>query len=91
MPITARTLQRVIVNKNRSARLTPQQSDALCRFAEVFAKAQQMMGSAEYAKEWLCTDARSLRYRKPIDVLRLSPGLELVLRVLNQIHHGVYI
>lgn len=91
MPIKERALLRLIADTSRTARLSSQESDALWRFAAVFAKAQQVMGTAEYAKGWLCTDARSLRYRKPIDVLSLSPGAELVLRVLNQLLYGVYI
>ena len=91
VPITERVLQRFIADVRQTARLSSQESDVLWRFAAVFAKAQKVMGTAHYAKGWLCSEARSLRYRKPIEVLSLSPGAELVLRVLNQLLHGVYL
>lgn len=91
VPITEGTLKRLVAENSQSIRLSSQQSDALWKFAAVFVKAQDLMGSAESAKKWLCSNARSLRYRKPIDVLALSPGADLVMRVLNQLQHGVYI
>ena len=84
-------LQEMVVKTNRNARLPSLQSDALWKFASIFVNAKEVFGSTELAKEWLCSKAPSLQYRKPIGMLSLSLGADLVMRVLNQLDHGVYI
>lgn len=91
LAITERTLKRLGAETNRNRRLSALQSVAVWQVATVFMRAQAVMGSPENAKVWLCSEARALRYRKPIELLALSPGVEFVSNVLLQLNYGVYL
>jgi putative toxin-antitoxin system antitoxin component (TIGR02293 family) len=89
--ITEQTLKRRTDVANRKGRLSATQSVAAWQLAVVFMRTQRVMGSPENAKFLLCSEARSMRYRKPIELIALSPGVEFVSTVLLQLQHGVYI
>lgn len=72
-------------------RLTPEQSGRAWKFAEVFAKASEVLGSEEEAKHWLEARAMALDQRRPIDLLASPAGTELVENLLVQLEYGVFV
>ena len=54
------------------------------------AMAEEVLGSAEAANEWLNTEAMGLEFRKPIDLVSTSPGAEAVKTLLQRMKYGVY-
>ncbi len=72
-------------------RLSQEQSGRTWKFAEVLAKATELLGSQEEAEQWLERPAIGLNQRKPIDLLQTPAGVELVEDFLMQLEYGVYV
>jgi putative toxin-antitoxin system antitoxin component (TIGR02293 family) len=89
--ISQTTLKKRLGRTGSNGRFSANQSAALWQFATVFVLAQHVLGSSDNANYWLCSEARALRYRKPIEFLALAPGAELVIHILQQLHFGVYL
>jgi putative toxin-antitoxin system antitoxin component (TIGR02293 family) len=86
--ISERTYMRIQAEPNRL--LDADQSGRLWRFAELFAKAEDVFGSSELAVEWMMKPAIALENRTPIELLKTSVGAQLVDDVIERIHFGVY-
>lgn len=71
--------------------LSPEQSGRAWKFAEIFAKAIEVMGSEDRARAWLTEPAMALDRRKPIDLMATPAGTELVEDLLVQLEYGVYV
>jgi putative toxin-antitoxin system antitoxin component (TIGR02293 family) len=71
--------------------LTPEQSGRAWKFAEVFARASEVLGSEDEAKRWLEEPAMALDQRRPIDLLASPAGTELVENLLVQLEYGVFV
>ena len=71
--------------------LSPEQSSRAWKFAEIFAKAIEVMGSEDRARAWLTEPAMALDRRKPIDLMATPAGAELVEDLLVQLEYGVYV
>lgn len=87
--ISQRTFQRK--RKDGVKRLGIEQSSRTWKFAEIVAKATDVLGSQDAAERWLETPAMSLERQRPIDLLATAVGTELVEQVLEQMEFGVYI
>jgi putative toxin-antitoxin system antitoxin component (TIGR02293 family) len=87
--ISLRTLQR---RRKGTApeRLSQEQGSRAWKFAEIFAKASEILGSAEEAERFLEAPALALDGRCPIDLIGSSAGTELVEDHLERMRHGVY-
>jgi putative toxin-antitoxin system antitoxin component (TIGR02293 family) len=72
-------------------RLSQEQSGRTWKFAEILAKATELLGSQEEAEQWLERPAIGLNQRKPIDLLQTPAGVELVEDFLTQLEYGVYV
>lgn len=88
--MSLRTLQRKTDPKAAGERLTPEQSARVWKFAEVMARATDILGGAERAEDWLTTPAMALDGRCPIDLLSSPAGTELVEDHLTRLDYGVY-
>lgn len=73
------------------SQLSPEQSSRTWRFAEILARAMDVMGSKEAAESWLESPAIGLDNRRPIDLLASSAGAEAVETYLTQLEYGVYV
>ena len=60
-------------------------------FVEILAKATELFGSRQEAEHWLERPAIGLNRHRPIDLLAIPAGAELVKTFLSQIEFGVYI
>lgn len=87
--MSLRTLQRRRADPDQP--LSLEQGGRVWKFAEILAKASEVMGSQRDAEEWLNEPAIGLNGHKPLDLLSTSAGAELVERLLGQIEYGVYV
>ncbi len=86
--VSLRTVQRQ--SKSPKKMLSLEQSSRTWKFAEVLAKATEVMGSQVRAEEWLTTPATALDQRRPIDLLSSPVGAEAVEQLLGRLEYGVY-
>jgi len=87
--MSVRTLQRRRADPGQP--LSVEQGGRVWKFAEILAKATEVMGSQRDAEEWLSEPAMGLNGNRPLDLLVTSAGAELVERLLGQIEYGVYV
>lgn len=86
--VSARTAHRIKTDPDRP--LDARTTDGIYRLASVRALAEEVLGSAAAADEWLNTEAMGLAFRKPLDLVSTSPGAEAVKTLLQRMKHGVY-
>jgi putative toxin-antitoxin system antitoxin component (TIGR02293 family) len=86
--ISTRTYMRLKAQPGK--RLDSEQSGRLWRFAELLAKAEEVMGSNERAIDWMLKPAMALENRPPIELLTTPVGAQLVDAVLDRMQFGVY-
>jgi putative toxin-antitoxin system antitoxin component (TIGR02293 family) len=65
-------------------------SDRAFRLARVMTLAQSVLEDDQNAREWFREPNRALHGERPMDLLDTETGTEQVVRVLNQLEHGVY-
>ena len=70
--------------------LNQEQSEKTLKFAEILAKATEVFGTQKEAEEWLERPAMGLDNQRPIELLRTSPGAQLVEDFLTRVEYGVY-
>jgi putative toxin-antitoxin system antitoxin component (TIGR02293 family) len=86
--MSLRTIQR---RKERPDQvLDREQSSRTWKFAEILARATEVMGSQVEAEEWLARPAMGLDGRRPIDLLESAAGTEIVEEFLTRLEYGVY-
>lgn len=86
--ISMRTFMRLKAEPKK--RLNIEQSGWVWRFAELFAKAEDVLGSNERAAEWMLEPAMALDNRRPIELLTTPVGSRLVDDVIERMRYGVY-
>jgi putative toxin-antitoxin system antitoxin component (TIGR02293 family) len=79
-----------LVRRRKSGRLDMQESDRLLRYARLFARAQEVMGGPETAREWLRSPARALGFESPLSFAETEVGTREVENLLGRIEHGVF-
>lgn len=70
--------------------LSQEQGGRAWKFAEVLAKATEVLGSQAEAEQWLSTPAMALDRRRPVDLLISPAGVEMVEQLLGRAERGVY-
>ncbi|MFN7024913.1 MAG: antitoxin Xre/MbcA/ParS toxin-binding domain-containing protein [Pseudorhizobium sp.] len=70
--------------------LSQEQSGRAWKFAEILAKATDVLGSQAEAERWLERPAIGLDQRCPIDLLGTPAGVELIEDYLQRLEYGVY-
>jgi len=86
--MSLRTIQRRKEHPDRV--LDREQSSRTWKFAEILARATEVMGSQAEAEEWLARPAMGLDGRRPIDLLESAAGTEIVEEFLTRLEYGVY-
>lgn len=86
--VSARTAHRIKTDPDKP--LDARTTDGIYRLESVRAMAEEVLGSAEAANEWLNAEAMGLEFRKPIDLVSTSPGAEAVKTLLQRMRYGVY-
>ncbi|MFG1347930.1 antitoxin Xre/MbcA/ParS toxin-binding domain-containing protein [Xanthobacter autotrophicus DSM 431] len=85
--IHERTMQR---KQRMQAMLDPEQSRRLWTFADILARATDVLGSQEEAERWLLRPALALEQNRPIDLISTPAGEALVQDLLGRMEYGVY-
>lgn len=70
--------------------LSQEQSGRAWKFAEILARATDVLGTQAEAEQWLERPAIGLDQRRPIDLLGTPAGVELVEDYLQRLAYGVY-
>jgi putative toxin-antitoxin system antitoxin component (TIGR02293 family) len=86
--VSLRTMQRK--RGNAAKRLSTEQAGRTWQFAEILARATQVLGSQEAAEHWLERPAIGLDRNSPIDLLATPAGTKMVDDYLTRIEYGVY-
>jgi putative toxin-antitoxin system antitoxin component (TIGR02293 family) len=86
--VSQRTIQRFKLAPDK--KLSAEQSGRAWKFAEILAKATEVLGSQEEAEDWLKRPAMALNQQRPIDLLATPAGAKLVETLLVRIQYGVY-
>jgi putative toxin-antitoxin system antitoxin component (TIGR02293 family) len=86
--VSVRTFMRL--KKEPDKLLDAEQSGRVWQFAELFAKAEDVLGSHESAVDWMMAPAMALENRRPIDLLTTRVGAQLVDDVIERMRYGVY-
>lgn len=81
---------RTLVRRKGQHRFLPDESDRLYRFANVLAKATEVLGSAEKARHWLHQPNRALNLATPLNLLSTTAGTARVETLLGRLEYGVY-
>jgi putative toxin-antitoxin system antitoxin component (TIGR02293 family) len=64
-------------------------SDRLLRLADVFARASEVFEDKNEARAWMQEESRALGGVTPWSLLDTSAGIDLVIRELGRIEHGI--
>jgi putative toxin-antitoxin system antitoxin component (TIGR02293 family) len=88
MGVSLRTMQRK--RGDAAKRLSTEQAGRTWQFAEILARATQVLGSQEAAEHWLERPAIGLDRNSPIDLLATPAGTKMVDDYLTRIEYGVY-
>jgi putative toxin-antitoxin system antitoxin component (TIGR02293 family) len=83
--VTAKTIQRQQVK----GIYNPVISDALFRLADVFARAKEVFGNENEAREWMHEESTALGNVTPWSLLDTAAGEDMVIRELGRIEHGI--
>ncbi|MGE0625363.1 MAG: antitoxin Xre/MbcA/ParS toxin-binding domain-containing protein [Pseudomonadales bacterium] len=83
-------LPRQTFNRRKAAgRLTAEESDRVVRYAELIARAIDLMGDEAAAATWLSTPAPSLGNDTPLDHATTELGAREVLQLIGRLEHGI--
>ena len=83
--MSARTLGRRL----EGGKLTAEESDRLYRYAQLFERAVEALGSEEKARVWLKDEQWALGGRVPLEIARYEPGAREIKNLLGRIEHGI--
>jgi putative toxin-antitoxin system antitoxin component (TIGR02293 family) len=86
---SVRTMQRKSAEKN--AALEPDKGGSLWSVAALLSKAEAVLGNRELAMAWIERPQRGLGGRKPVDLMKTTPGRQEVELLLDRLDHGVYV
>ncbi len=79
-----------LVRRRKSGRLDMQESDRLLRYARLYGRAEEVLGGAAAARQWLGAPARALAYVSPLEFAETEAGCREVENLLGRIEHGVF-
>ena len=73
-----------------SGRFTVQESDRLAQLTRLYAKAVEVLGDHDSARDWFLAPNASLANKRPFDLADTDPGCVEVERLLGRIEYGVF-
>ncbi len=84
--VSDRTLRRY----NDSDRLPQEQSERIIELARLYSRGSEVFDGLEYFNEWMNTSLMPLGNKKPKEFLDTSLGIELLMKELGRIEHGIF-
>lgn len=79
-----------LLRRRKQGRLTTEESDRLVRFARLYGRALEVLGSAEATRAWLKTPARALGGDTPLFFAGTETGAREVENLLGRLEYSVY-
>jgi putative toxin-antitoxin system antitoxin component (TIGR02293 family) len=70
--------------------LTPKESEGLYRYATLLARAEDVLGDSESAKQWLNQPLKALGNKIPLEYAQTEVGANFVIQLLGRLEHGSY-
>lgn len=83
--MSARTLGRRLEH----GRLTSTESNRLYRYARLFERAVDVLGTEAKARAWLTSEQWALGGRVPLEIARYEPGAQEIDDLLGRLEHGM--
>lgn len=71
-------------------KLPQEQSERVIELARLYSKGSEVFGSLDYFKEWMGTRLIPLGNKKPKEFLDTSLGIDMLMKELGRIEHGVF-
>ena len=71
-------------------KLPQEQSERVIELARLYSKGSNVFDSLEYFKDWMNTTLIPLGNKKPKEFLDTSMGIDLLMKQLGRIEHGVF-
>jgi putative toxin-antitoxin system antitoxin component (TIGR02293 family) len=84
-----RISQRTVKRRLREGKFHPDESERLLRIAKLTARAQDVFGDLEGAREWLKSPQFALGGEIPLEYADTEPGAQVVEDVLGRLEHGI--
>ncbi len=70
--------------------LPQEQSERVIELARLYSRGSEVLGGLDYFKEWMNTKLIPLGDKKPKEFLDTSLGIDLLMKTLGRIEHGVF-
>ena len=77
--------------KAKAENLSPEEQDRAFRLAQIQIYADRVFANPEKSSRWLRTPNNRLSRQTPLDVLKTAAGAALLMEMLGQIDHGIYV
>jgi putative toxin-antitoxin system antitoxin component (TIGR02293 family) len=84
--VSDRNLRRYAANE----KLNTEQSERLVELARLYSKGEEVFGTMNAFKVWMSSDILALGNQKPKSFLDTSLGIDLLMKELGRIEHGVF-
>lgn len=81
---------RTLARRKKEGKFSANESERVLRFALLFEKAVDVLGSAETARQWLKTPKKALGGKLPLDYADTEPGAREVEELLGRIEYGIF-
>jgi putative toxin-antitoxin system antitoxin component (TIGR02293 family) len=82
---------RTLTRRQKTGRLSPDESDRLVRLASLYAKTEDLFeGDKEKAARWFMTEKRALGGAAPIDYADTEIGVQEVEDLIGRLEHGIF-
>lgn len=79
-----------LARRKKTGRLDREESDRLVRFVRLYARAADVLGDEDGAREWLKTPARALGFATPLSFAETEAGAREVEDLLGRLEYGVF-
>jgi putative toxin-antitoxin system antitoxin component (TIGR02293 family) len=84
------TSDRTLRRYESKDRLPQEQSERVIELARLYSKGSEVFGSLDYFKEWMNTRLLPLGDKKPKEYLDTSLGIDMLMKELGRIEHGIF-
>lgn len=86
LPISKRTIQRY----DASQKFSPNVSEHLIQIAKVLSRGYEVLCDKKKLAAWLNTPLLSLDQQPPMSLMDTTIGMQLIIKELGRLEHGVY-
>lgn len=84
------TSDRTLRRYESKDKLPQEQSERVIELAKLYGKGTEVFGNLDYFKEWMSSTLIPLGNKKPKEFLDTSLGIDLLMKELGRIEHGVF-